>query len=250
MPRLSALVVLIVSMTLAAESANTADTANTRATQSRVTPSIGTPSAQADLEPNQAAEWGLKAEEWTRYRQLMRGPLGVYSPNIDPLTALGIEARTEEDRRRYAELQVRAEGRRTEKLLAYQRAYDEAWKRLFPTLQPLRTLTAEPRANASQPVASDSPQRLAVFIKESCPPCDERVRQLQATGRAFDIYMVGSRNDDARIRSWAARVQIDPAKVRNRVITLNHDGGRWLSLGMRGELPAVVKKVESQWRRE
>lgn len=250
MPRFSALVALVVSMTLAAQSANAADTSTTRATQSRVTPSIGTPSAQADLEANQAAEWGLKAEEWTRYRQLMRGSLGVYSPNIDPLTALGIEARTDDERRRYAELQVRAEGRRTEKLLAYQRAYDEAWKRLFPTLQPLRTSAAAPRATASAPVASDSPQRLAVFIKEGCPPCDERVRQLQAAGRAFDIYMVGSRNDDAQIRSWAARVQIDPSKVRSRAITLNHDGGRWLSLGLRGELPAVVKKVDSQWRRE
>ncbi|MCB1890192.1 MAG: TIGR03759 family integrating conjugative element protein, partial [Rhodocyclaceae bacterium] len=46
-----------------------------------------------------ARDWGLTAEDWARYRELMQGPLGVYSPELDPLTALGIEARSEEERR-------------------------------------------------------------------------------------------------------------------------------------------------------
>jgi len=79
-----------------------------------------------------ARDWGLSAEDWARYRELMQGPLGVYSPNLDPLTALGIEARSDEERNRYAELQVQAESRRVNKTLAYQRAYDAAWKRLYP----------------------------------------------------------------------------------------------------------------------
>ena len=56
----------------------------------------------------QARDWGLGVEEWTRYRDLMQGPLGVYSPHLDPLTALGIEARADQERQRYAELQVTA----------------------------------------------------------------------------------------------------------------------------------------------
>ena len=66
---------------------------------------------------------------------------------------------------------------------------------------------------------------------------------------AFDLYMVGSRQEDARIRQWAARMGIDPDKVRERVITLNHDAGRWLSIGVQGDLPAVVREVNGQWRR-
>ncbi len=54
--------------------------------------------SQSDL----AQEWGLNQQEWTRYQTLMQGPRGVYSPGIDPLTALGIEARSAEERRRYA----------------------------------------------------------------------------------------------------------------------------------------------------
>lgn len=218
---------------------------NAPAADSRIVRSQDRPAAEAELDERLARDWGLQPEEWARYRQLMQGPLGVYSPNLDPLTALGIEARTDQERRRYAELQVRAEARRTEKLLAYQRAYDDAWKRLHPTLLPVVLDGA-----GSVTTASGAPDRLAVFIKEDCPPCEQRVKQLQAAGTAFDLYMVGSRQDDARIRQWAAQVGIDPAKVRARTITLNHDAGRWLSIGVQGELPAVVREVDGQWRRQ
>jgi len=40
-------------------------------------------------------------------------------------------------------------------------------------------------------------------------------------------------------------------RVRDGSITLNHDGGRWLSLGLSGgELPAVVREVNGQWQRQ
>jgi integrating conjugative element protein (TIGR03759 family) len=204
------------------------------------------PLRDAALEEQQARNWGLKTEEWARYRELMRGPLGIYSPNLDPLTALGIEARSEQERRHYAELQVRAEARRTEKLLSYQREYDAAWKRLYPQLR-RASLAATPSSSRS---SSPDTARRAVFIKEDCPPCEARVRALQAGGGAFDVYVVGSRGEDARIRRWAARVGVEPAKVRAGTITLNHDAGHWLSIGVPGALPAVVHAVNGRWERE
>ena len=56
--------------------------------------------------------------------------------------------------------------------------------------------------------------------------------------------------DDAHIRTWAQRIGIDPAKVRGGQITLNHDTGRWASLGLSGDLPAVVRQVGGQWQRQ
>ena len=210
---------------------------------SRVIPSLVQNSTDAGLDERLARDWGLRPEEWARYRQLMQGPLGIYSPNLDPLTALGIEARSDEERNRYAELQVQAESRRVGKMLAYQRAYDAAWQRLFP---------GQPRVNlpgAQSPGSGNKGSgRLAVFVKADCPLCEQRVRQLQAAGTTFDLYMVGSRQDDARVRHWATQAGIDPARVRAHTITLNHDGGRWLSLSLPGELPAVVREVNGQWR--
>lgn len=197
-----------------------------------------------------ARDWGLNAEEWARYRQLMRGPLGVYSPNLDPLTALGIEARSDEERRRYAELQVQAEARRVEKMLAYQRAYDEAWKRLYPTLQPVSSPAPRRPDLIARLRMSGERDRVAVFVKDRCPPCDERVRQLQAEGQSFDVYVVGTQGDDAQVRQWAARAGVDPEKVRARAITLNHDAGRWQAIGGSGDLPAVMREVGERWVRE
>ena len=192
-----------------------------------------------------AGDWGLQPQEWALYRELMDGPLGIYSPNLDPLSALGIEARTDEERRRYAELQVQIEARRVEKLLAYQRAYDEAWQRLNPDMQRVNLPDDKPSGGAVR-----GGGRTAVFVKDGCAACGQLVQRLQSAGAEFDLYMVGSRQDDARIRDWAKRANVDPARVRSGSITLNHDGGRWLSLGLPGELPAVVREVNGQWQRQ
>lgn len=213
------------------------------------TPLIQTPyraTADAQLDQQKPSDWGLTPAEWLRYRRLMQGPLGIYSPNLDPLTALGIEARSEQERRHFAELQSQIEAHRAEKLLAYQRAYDAAWRRLFPTLQPFRSGARSSLGNQHADEA-----RVAVFVKDGdCPACEQRVKELQTSGRAFDLYVVGSRNEDARIRAWAVRVGIDAAKVRSRAITLNHDAGRWVSIGVQGGLPAVIHQVDGRWERE
>ncbi|MFB1118466.1 TIGR03759 family integrating conjugative element protein [Dickeya dadantii] len=209
--------------------------------QSRIVPVQG----EQHRDERLAQEWGLKADEWQRYHELMEGPIGTYSPNLDPLSALGIEARSDEERQRYAELQVQAEARRVEKLLAYQRAYDEAWRRLNPGMQRVSLPDAGLGKNA---VTGNG--RTAVFVKDNCPPCTQLVQRLQASGTAFDLYMVDSRQDDALIRAWARRAQIAPEQVRNGTITLNHDAGRWSSLGLPGDLPASIRQVNGQWQRQ
>jgi integrating conjugative element protein (TIGR03759 family) len=231
----AAVLVLLFALPAYAQSPATSNT--------HVEPDRERTSANAALDERQAHDWGLRVEEWERYRQLMQGPLGLHSPNLDPLTALGIEARTGEERTRYAELQVQVEAQRVGKILAYQRAYDAAWQRLHPDMPRIADGEVAGTRNAGS-------GRLAVFIKADCTPCVQRVRGLQATGTEFDLYMVGSRGDDARLREWATQAGIDPARVRARTITLNHDGGRWLSLQLSGDLPAVVREINGQWQRQ
>lgn len=199
------------------------------------------------LEQSRAAEWGLEPQEWRRYRQLMEGPLGLYSPGIDPLTALGIEARDSLERRRYTEMQAHAEYNRLQKLFAYQNAYNETFARLYPNLLPVDLLSGSTAPQASAAIA---PDRLAVFVTLDCKGCLERVKQLQGTQQSFDLYWVGAKGNDALIRNWASKAGIDPDKVRRRQITLNHDSGRWSRLGDGRAFPAVMKQVDGRWQRQ
>lgn len=216
------------------------------ATTNRPTAAHERTTREEPLDIEHAKLWGLDAEEWRRYRELMAGPLGLQAPNLDPLSALGISARTDAERQRYAELQVRMEAARVERLLTYQRAYDDAWRRLYPSLRPVEAPGMRTgREAAKEP--STGERRIAVFVKDGCSACSQRVRHLQERGVAFDIYVVGSRNDDSHIRQWARSVPIDPASVRSGRITLNHDAGRWLSLGTTQTLPAVGYVTDGEW---
>lgn len=209
-----------------------------RAVSAAEIPSTVTESLEQPLIASGAQSWGLTPEEWSRYRQLKQGERGVWSPSLDPLTTLGVEATTEAERQKYADLLVEKEAQRVEKELAFQRAYDAAWKRRFPALQPVSVtaLSAVP----------DLRQRLAVFVRENCAACDVRVGTLVKSGRPLDIYLVGSRGDDTRLRRWAVTHRIDGERVKRRDITLNHDGGRWQQYG-RGQMPAVLVKQGATW---
>ncbi|EDS7122107.1 TIGR03759 family integrating conjugative element protein [Salmonella enterica] len=191
--------------------------------------STATPAAQ------QAQLWGLTADEWTHYEQLKQGERGIWSPSLDPLTTLGVEATTDAERRHYADLLAEKEAQRVEKELAFQRAYDAAWKRRFPGLTPVASVKPEPAS------------RLAVFVSENCPACDTQLKNLLAAGNPLDIYLVNDNNDDARLRHWAASQHIDSTRIQRRDITLNHDAGRWLHYGS-GKMPAVLEKQGAAWR--
>ena len=244
--RLAVLGLAIAGLVAAAPPCVNAATSTTSSQESLEATSSNRDSSQIEL----ASEWGLTLEDWSRYKAVMKGPRGIYSPGLDPLTALGIEATSAEDRRRYAELQVKAERRRVEKELAYQQAYDQAFKRLYPDEKIIQLSASPASPMTSSPRALKSDGRLAIFVQDNCMACVTRVQNLQAQNQPFDLYFVGSQGDDEMIRRWAVLAKIEPTRVLSRAITLNHDAGRWLGLGLGGELPAVVREVNSQWQRQ
>ncbi|UZE88547.1 TIGR03759 family integrating conjugative element protein [Pseudomonas viciae] len=214
---------------------------NPATTPSRIQDTQSTPLGRSHSE--QATSWGLTEREWARFEQIQAGPRGFWSPNLDPLTALGVEAETDQERQRYAELQVALEAKRAERELAYQNAYNAAWARLFPGLLPIQGM-ASPR-----PASSSVAPRQALFVEDNCAACNVEAKRLQSSDMAFDIYLVGSQDEDERVRRWALQADIDPGKVQRRQITLNHDRGRWFSLGATGPLPATFQQVNGQWQR-
>jgi integrating conjugative element protein (TIGR03759 family) len=71
--------------------------------------------------------WELSEVEWLRYQQLVKGIRGSVSPSaISPIEVLGIHARDEAERQRYAQIWARAMHEDVERILAFQHAYEKA----------------------------------------------------------------------------------------------------------------------------
>ncbi len=191
----------------------------------------------------EAQEWGLSAEEYARFEALMKGRRGIQSPGLDPLTTLGIEARSDEERRRLAEKWVQQEFARAEKELAFQREVDAAWKRLYGQVLPVSLGTF---GRMEQGTVQ---RRQALFVQaENCSACDARLATLLAGKQPFDIYVLGTKGDDNRLRAWARQKNIPAERVRKREITLNHDGGLSLQYGLT-TTPVVMQQLpDGRWR--
>jgi hypothetical protein len=77
--------------------------------------------------------WGMSNEEMVRAKVLLKGPRASFSvENLSPVEALGIHARDEKERVKYAEMFARALQADVERSLAWSRTFQEVQARLFP----------------------------------------------------------------------------------------------------------------------
>ncbi|MCP4212041.1 MAG: TIGR03759 family integrating conjugative element protein, partial [Halieaceae bacterium] len=148
-------------------------------------------SALSATELARAHLWDLSEVEWRRYKQLMQGVRGSISPStISPIEVLGIHARDEAERQRYAEAWARAMHEDVDRILAFQRAYDAAGKRLYPN-ELLIDVSRLPR-KTEEAGALQSTDRLLFFARPECPACDLLMSKLlkridEVSG--IDIYL-------------------------------------------------------------
>lgn len=192
-----------------------------------------------------ARSWGLTTSEWERYQSLMEGQRGTWSPNLDPITALGVEARTEQERMRYARMLVEMEKQRVERELAFQQAYDQAWQELYPTLMPVNTFYTHESSRISNQlsaldakVAHSPMERISIVITPDCEVCDAMVQRLISMRTNLDIYFMNAESDSV-IRQWAVSMGLPVERVQSRNITLNHYAGPDVAAG---DLPLVIEQ--------
>ena len=208
--------------------------------------SSATTNSLSETDMARAHVWELSETEWQRYQQLMQGIRGSISPStISPIEVLGIHARDEAERQKYAEAWARAMREDVDRILSFQRAYDTAVKRLYPN-EPLIDIDRLP-GKSVETSALQSTDRLLFFARPACPVCDVMIDKLlkridEVSG--IDIYLSElAPGDDAAVRNWASRHQIEPEWVRSRRITLNYDGGALKKLtNGQGEVPYLLRR--------
>ncbi len=170
-----------------------------------------------------AETWGLDVEEWQRYRHLQQGIRGSISPStLSPIEVLGIHARDAAERRHYAELWARAMHDDAERVLAFQHAYDAAFKRLYSN-QPMIDLAK--LANQEVPPARfGAADRLILITSLNCPSCDtvfEKLRTHIDKVEGIDVFVVGEGAELAAIRDWVRTNNINASWLRSRRLTVN-----------------------------
>lgn len=221
-------------------------TVTTAAQRSAFDQTIDVTTPLSPVEKTRAEAWDLSDIEWQRYRALMEGIRGSISPaTLSPIEVLGIHAREEGERRRYAERWARLMRDDAERILAFQHAYDRAWKRLFPAdrlIDPARLPDGETADVTLQPT-----DRVLFFTRPDCASCDVLLRRLLKrvdTLAGVDIYLLGlPTNDDKAVRDWAEQQAIEPSRVRSGRVTLNHDGGALSQLTEgQGNVPTMLRR--------
>jgi integrating conjugative element protein (TIGR03759 family) len=193
-----------------------------------------------------AEHWDLSLDEWHRYQTLMDGIRGSISPaTISPIEVLGIHARDEAERRKYAERWAVMMREDAERILAFQRAYDEANRALYPDAALIDVALLPDRAN-DEPALRRS-DRVLFFARPDCTACDALLaRMLARLDRiaGIDVYLLDvTAGDEAAIRAWANARGIRPEWVQSRQVTLNFDGGALNRIGAgQRDLPVLLRR--------
>lgn len=178
--------------------------------------------------------WGLSSAEYARYEELMKGIRGSISPKtISPLEVLGIHAQNEAERRKYARLWADMMEKDTERVLAFQRAYDQAWKdkgnRPLIDISQLKSQSPSTTPTATTQSSGLPISKMIVVTKlVGCAACDKKIHQLLTSMLVdktihLDIYFSDSSDkQNSVIRQWAISNRVDAEMLKSRRLTLNH----------------------------
>lgn len=190
--------------------------------------------------------WDLSQEEWERVELLQNGLRRYVSDvQISPLEVLGIHARSIEERERYARRWAQLMLTDAERILKFQRAYDEAMQSLINN-QPVIDISQLPARQSVLPVLMKS-DRIALFIDLECVACLSLLHDsIEALPRVagLDVYFLGLEvADNELLRRWATHHQVSRHLVESKRVTLNHDAGLLSRVNPRAmDVPVLMKR--------
>ncbi len=201
---------------------------------------VNNASLLSDEEKSLAKQWMLQESDWVKYKTIMQGPRGIWSPSIDPITALGVSEDDPKERKRYAEILMRMEIARVEREIAFEVVRFNVGQKLT---QGQLAVNNQAWIDEWEKDQVQVRKQVLLFVNvdctEDCVKFVENVKQSVGDNSRLDVYFGGNASAES-IGQWAAFMNIDPKKVKAKKVTLNFDEGLGQSMGVQpGQAPQV-----------
>jgi len=191
-----------------------------------------------------AKMWGLTANEYTQYLQEMANtPSARWWKDIDPPQVLGMNAKTQAERMKYARIDAKLDMQRAGKEIAFQHAYNKAFAELYPNAKLIGQGSSQQSQDASSQSIIQSNDRFYLFTKINDSEGDLltskiiRLMKMASQGQSqsqhqsqpknqsnvsLNIFFVGNTSSSA-IQQWAKGNNIPRAMKGGDRVTLNHN---------------------------
>lgn len=196
----------------------------------------------SDEDRSMAKQWKLEESDWVKYKQIMSGPRGIWSPGLDPITALGVSETDARERARYARLWMEVESQRMGLELAFEVERQRAGQTMFASQSVVNNAEWEREWNRKY---NEQSQNIAFFVNDDClESCEELFEDVKASvsrNSRLDVFFSSGASAES-IGEWASHMNIHPDTVRARKITLNFESGSGKAAEYNvnlGELPVV-----------
>lgn len=172
---------------------------------------------------SEAKQWGLTEADYRKYLDEMKEGMNArWWHDIDPPQVLGMNAKSDAERMKYARIDVQLDRERAVKEIAFQHAYNKAFRELYPEAKPISE-----SKNDGQKMSWKAYDRIYLFVKVGSARggyiASELVKEIKnISGVKVNIYFLdGASNKE--IRNWAIKNQLPRNLTENGEITLNHN---------------------------
>ena len=214
-----------------------------RETETRLTESATIDAESSDF-------WGLDQTEWLRYRELKSGVRAHLSVDtISPLEVLGIHAKSEFERKKYARQWARIVYEDAKRVLEFQRVFDDAMHAITQE-EPLIDIVRLPHGTSKTQTLEGS-DRLILFVETDCAICSTLVPSILGAVPVtvpLDIFFLDSTIllDSRGIDSWLMEYGLVEHVNSNRKVTFNNDGGLLGKLFPRAKRSPILISIEKE----
>jgi integrating conjugative element protein (TIGR03759 family) len=188
-------------------------------------------SVETEVTEFQSKIWNISTDDWIRYEQIMQGEGQYLWKDLDPITVLGLNARSASEKNRYAEKLAKLEFTNAQKVILLDRAYNKAFHELYgklPVVDPSKLNIGRAKASLlSVPKASVKTEfgdRYIAFVNTQCNSCNRMVEQVLGSlqlGVSLDIHF--KKDSRQAITQWANKQGISAESVEVGTVTLNPD---------------------------